>query len=48
MFESSLQLRDERLTASPQLRVAGAMLTVLPEGAVWWEDERILIVADSF
>ncbi len=46
MFESSLQPRVERLTTSPQLRVAGAMLTVLPEGALWWERESMLIVAD--
>ncbi len=46
MFESGIQPREDRLATSPQLRVAGAMLTVLPEGAVWWKRERMLIVAD--
>jgi DNA ligase-associated metallophosphoesterase len=38
--------RDDRLATSPTLRVAGAMLTVLSEGAVWWEREKTLVVAD--
>ncbi|MFZ2467313.1 MAG: metallophosphoesterase, partial [Parvibaculum sedimenti] len=28
------------------MRVCGAALAVLPEGAVWWEMERMLVVAD--
>ncbi|HEX7777277.1 MAG TPA: ligase-associated DNA damage response endonuclease PdeM [Parvibaculum sp.] len=28
------------------MRVCGASLTVLAEGAVWWEAERLLVVAD--
>lgn len=46
MSDTGIRPRDDRLATSPQLRVAGAMLTVLPEGAVWWERERMLIVAD--
>lgn len=34
------------MSETPSLRVAGALLTVLPEGAVWWQAERMLIVAD--
>ncbi|MFZ3034010.1 MAG: ligase-associated DNA damage response endonuclease PdeM [Parvibaculum sp.] len=34
------------MSETPPLRIAGAVLTVLPEGAVWWEAERMLIVAD--
>lgn len=44
MFETPTQA--DRLKTSPQLRVAGAMLTVLPEGAIWWAHEQTLIVAD--
>jgi DNA ligase-associated metallophosphoesterase len=36
----------DRLGASPALRVCGAALTALAEGAVWWETERLLVVAD--
>ncbi|MGB5950201.1 MAG: ligase-associated DNA damage response endonuclease PdeM, partial [Parvibaculum sp.] len=38
--------RDEHLHAAPALRVCGADLIVLPEGAVWWAAERMLVVAD--
>tara|TARA_R110000824_G_scaffold118960_16_gene272424 strand:+ start:4800 stop:5516 length:717 start_codon:yes stop_codon:yes gene_type:complete len=38
--------RHDRFLNAPQLRVAGAMLSVLPEGAIWWEQEKTLIVAD--
>ena len=34
------------MSETPLLRVTGAALTVLPEGAIWWEAERMLIVAD--
>ena len=34
------------MSETPPLRIAGAALTVLPEGAIWWEAERMLIVAD--
>jgi DNA ligase-associated metallophosphoesterase len=34
------------LFETPSLRVAGAALTVLPDAAIWWEAERMLIVAD--
>jgi DNA ligase-associated metallophosphoesterase len=37
---------EEKLIASPALRICGAMLTALPEGALWWEAERMLVVAD--
>lgn len=44
MFD--LPANDDRLVNAPQLRVTGAMLELLPEGAVWWAQERTLIVAD--
>tara|TARA_R110000868_G_scaffold13397_2_gene62558 strand:+ start:3803 stop:4525 length:723 start_codon:yes stop_codon:yes gene_type:complete len=46
LFDTTTHPRDDRLATSPQLHVAGAILTVLPEGAVWWAHERMLIVAD--
>lgn len=46
MFENPARHAEEKLTAAPALRVCGAMLTALPEGALWWEAERILVVAD--
>lgn len=46
MFETVTQRRDDRLISSPTLRLCGAALTVLPEGAVWWEQEKMLVVAD--
>lgn len=46
MFETLGNAPEERLHAAPALRVCGAALTVLPEGAVWWESERMLVVAD--
>ena len=46
-----MQLRKRHTEATPRLRetplsVCGAALTPLPEGALWWADERILVVAD--
>lgn len=46
MFDTLDETPGERLHAAPALRVGGAELTVLPEGAVWWQAETTLIVAD--
>lgn len=46
MFEGLEDKHDEKLHAAPALRVNDAQLVVLPEGAVWWEAERMLVVAD--
>jgi DNA ligase-associated metallophosphoesterase len=46
LFEEAQTLSKDRLNASPVLRVCGASLTVLAEGAIWWEAERLLVVAD--
>ena len=46
MFEAVERVHEERLHAAPALRVCGAALTVLAEGAVWWDAERVLVVAD--
>src|SRR5438270_10608712 len=35
---------DRRSTAS--IEVAGVALEALPAGALWWADERLLVVAD--
>ncbi|MGV8995511.1 MAG: ligase-associated DNA damage response endonuclease PdeM [Parvibaculaceae bacterium] len=43
---SDVITRNDRLTTSPALRVCGAALTVLAEGAIWWEAEKTLVVAD--
>lgn len=45
-MSETVDISQERLHAAPALRVCGAALTVLPEGAVWWEAERMLVVAD--
>ncbi len=46
MFDAAEKEPDERLHAAPALRVCGAALTVLADGAIWWEAERMLVVAD--
>jgi len=46
LFETLGKVPEERLHAAPALRVCGAALTVLPEGALWWEAEHMLVVAD--
>ncbi|MEN6542529.1 ligase-associated DNA damage response endonuclease PdeM [Parvibaculum sp.] len=46
MFDRREKETEHWLHAAPALRVCGAELTVLPEGAVWWERERMLVVAD--
>jgi DNA ligase-associated metallophosphoesterase len=46
LFEGAATNAETRLNASPVLRVCGAALTALAEGAVWWEAERLLVVAD--
>lgn len=46
MFEDRQTNSNDRLRASPVLRVCGAKLTALAEGAIWWEAERLLVVAD--
>lgn len=46
MFETLSRRSEEKLIASPALRICGAALTALPEGAIWWEAERMLVVAD--
>lgn len=46
MFEEIEKTHDEKLHTAPALRVCGAHLIVCPEGAVWWEAERMLVVAD--
>jgi DNA ligase-associated metallophosphoesterase len=46
LFENIEKPREEALHAAPALRVCGAELIVLPEGGVWWEKERMLILAD--
>ena len=46
MSDVMTHTREDRLTTSPALRVCGAALTVLPEGALWWEREKTLVVAD--
>lgn len=46
MFDVPEKPAEEKLSASPGLRVCGAALTALPEGALWWEAERMLVVAD--
>ncbi|WP_246176756.1 ligase-associated DNA damage response endonuclease PdeM [Parvibaculum sedimenti] len=45
-MSETVDISEERLHAAPALRVCGAALAVLPEGAVWWEMERMLVVAD--
>lgn len=37
---------DAHARASASLRVNGALVEALPEGALWWPSERMLIVAD--
>ena len=39
MFDGALEARRD-------LRVCGAVLTALAEGALWWPSERLLAVAD--
>lgn len=46
MCDAPARHSEEKLSASPALRVCGAALTVLPEGALWWAAERMLVVAD--
>ena len=46
MFDVVGKEAEQRLHAAPALRVCGAELIVLPEGAIWWERERMLVVAD--
>lgn len=46
MFDTLAQGSEAKLSASRELRVCGAALTVLAEGALWWEAERMLVVAD--
>jgi DNA ligase-associated metallophosphoesterase len=46
LFDTLANRHDQRLSASPALRVCDAALTALPEGALWWEAERMLVVAD--
>lgn len=46
MFEADTQRSEDRFTSSRALHVCGAALTVLPEGAIWWEQEKTLVVAD--
>lgn len=37
---------DRPLPQAAELTLAGVSLTVLPEGALWWPAERMLVVAD--
>ena len=46
MSDALTHTSDDRLATSPALRVCGVGLTVLPEGALWWEHEKTLVVAD--
>lgn len=46
MFDAIAQSTGEKPGTAPALRVCGADLTVLAEGAVWWAAERMLVVAD--
>jgi uncharacterized protein len=39
-------MRQERSMNPPRLVLAGAVLTPLPSGALWWEAARLLCVSD--
>ncbi|MEQ9198167.1 MAG: ligase-associated DNA damage response endonuclease PdeM [Parvibaculum sp.] len=38
--------QEARLATHPSLRVSGARFDLMPEGAAWLADERLLVVAD--
>lgn len=44
MYE--LKEKDPRLETHPSLRVCGVSFDLMPEGAAWLADERLLVVAD--
>lgn len=41
-----LREQDIRIETQPSLRVCGVTLGLMPEGAGWWAEERLLVVAD--